>query len=533
MEQNENMVTLFERLNDLKDLLRHCDAISLHLPFNQENQHFVGEKEFTLMKNVFVIIVLALGLWLRFYHLSSPIADWHSFRQVDTVSVSRYFQEHGFDFLHPRYYDISSTQSGTENPQGFRMVEAPIYNTISLVFSNITHLNIEISSRLVSIAFSLGSGVLIYFFVLTTTSQFVPALISLFIFMVLPFNVYYSRTTLPEPTAVFFMILALYLFSNHLFSSAISLALAILVKPYTAIILFPTFLCLIFIHKSYFINYKSIIKLSAFTLVSLVPFILWRFWISQFPAGIPVSNWLLNNGVTTTFPAWFHGYNLAFLNKVIALRPHWWLWLFQDRIGNLILGTFGTIPLFLGTAYQRKHSQPTAISLILGIFFYFVIIAQGNIQHDYYQVLIIPSISILCGIGYFYIYQLVFNHRFLKITSIVIIFGLSTFFSFNRVKEYYKINNPNIVAIGAKARELLPQNSLVIAPYNGDTTLLYQTGFSGWPNEVYDIENKAKQYPEHPIYLVSANFDQYTNNLVAKYPAVSKDAGYIILKLSP
>jgi len=473
-------------------------------------------------KIILVVITLFLGLLFRLYKINSPIADWHSFRQVDTVAVTKIYSQNGFDWLHPRYFDVSSTQSGIDNPQGYRMVEAPIYNSISLAFGNVFHQNIELSSRLVSIFFSLGSGLLIFLFVLKTTSQFLPSLFSLFIFMVLPFNVYYSRTTLPEPTAVFLMMLSLYLFSKNIYASALALALSILVKPYTAIILLPTIL---FLNKK---NYKLIF----FGAISLLPFILWRLWISHFPEGIPVSNWLLNNGNTTTFPAWFHGYNLSFLNKLVALRPHWWYWLFADRLGNLILGIYGVIPLFLGLAYQRKHSQAISISLLLGIILYFLIIAQGNIQHDYYQVLIVPSLSIICSLGYFYIYQIIFKNYFLKISSLILIFALSTYFSYDKVKEYYKINNPNIITAGQKVDEITPKDSIIIAPYNGDTAFLYQTNRPGFPIEIYDFDKIKTEFPNRPIYFTSINFDDYTNKVIKQFPTIYKNPQFIILKIN-
>ena len=298
------------------------------------------------------------------------------------------------------------------------------------------------------------------------------------------------------------------------------MALSILVKPYTAIILFPTLLTLIFIYKSNLIFNKNLYKLFIFAVLSLLPFILWRLWISQFPEGIPVSNWLLNNGNTTTFPAWFHGYNLSFLNKLIALRPHWWYWLFQDRLGNLILGVYGIVPLFLGLAYRRHHTQPLAISLTVGIFLYFIIIAQGNIQHDYYQILIIPSLSILCGLGYFYIYEIIFKNYFLKIFSIFFIFTLSTFLSYQKVIEYYKIN------------EITPKDSIIIAPYNGDTALLYHTNRPGFPIQVYDFDSIKSQFPNKPIYFVSLNYNDYTNKIIKQFPTIYRDSQFIILEIS-
>ena len=73
----------------------------------------------------------------------------------------------------------------------------------------------------------------------------------------------------------------------------------------------------------------------------------------------------------------------------------------------------------------------------------------------------------------------------------------------------------------------------MIAPYNGDTAFLYQTGHQGWPTEIYDIPSQIKKFPNNPIYFVSVNYDQYTNTLMSQYPVVYKTPDYIILKLSP
>jgi 4-amino-4-deoxy-L-arabinose transferase-like glycosyltransferase len=485
------------------------------------------------MKKLPVIIILTIGFLLRLYRINEPIADWHSHRQADTAAVTQIYNDEGFDFFHPRYFDISSTQSGVENPHGYRMVEAPIYNAISLFFGKIFGLNITLASRLVSILFSLGSGWLIYLIVVSLTSLPLAGLFSLAVFMFFPFNVYYSRVVLPEPSAAFFMLLSFYLFQKNLLLSGVALGISLLIKPYTGLIISPVYALLILAQPTKYLSKKNILFLSLFSIITLAPFGLWRLWISQFPEGIPSSNWLLNNGVTTTFPAWYHGYNLSFLNKLIAFRPHWWYWLFQERLGILILGIFGTIPLFLGLAFNKKHTQSVTLGLLLGILVYFVVIAQGNIQHDYYQTLIVPSLSIIVGIGYFYISQFLFNSIFAKSLAILTIFVLSTYFSLDQVKNYYKINNQNIVTSAQKARELLPTDSLIIAPNNGDTTLLFQTGHFGWPVEIYDIDSKINMYSPRPIYLLSLNYDKYTNDLMSKYPTVIKEPSYIILKLSP
>lgn len=486
----------------------------------------------TTIQKFSLIIFLSLGLIFRLYRLQTPVADWHSFRQADTASVANNFVKFGINLLIPTYHDLSNTQSGITNPRGYRMVELPIYNLLSTYFHIIFKSSVDVSSRLVSIIFSLGSAFLIFLICFQQTRLFLPSLLPLLVFLFLPFNIFYSRSILPEPTAVFFMLLSLYLFRFNIFFSALSLSLSILVKPYTAIIALPTII--LFSAQKYFksINLKTLFLLISFTAITLIPFYLWRQWIGQFPAGIPKSDWLLNNSDSTTFPNWFHGYNLTFLNKMIAFRPHWFYWLFKERLANLILGTFGIIPLFLGLVYKKYQTQKFSFTLWLGIFLYFIVIAQGNIQHDYYQVLIIPFISIITGFGLYYISTFLFSSRFFSIFSILIISIFSIYFSYDQVKGYYQINNPKIIQAGNTAKALLPSNSLIVAPYTGDTAFLYQTGFSGWPVEIYDIDTILSEHPDNPIFLISVNYDQYTNSLIPKYPVVTRNSDFIILKLS-
>jgi len=487
----------------------------------------------TALHKTTIIVTLLIGFIFRQYRLDSPVADWHSHRQADTASVSVNLSRNLNNFFVPTYHDLSDVQSGIDNPQGYRMVELPIYNLLSVIYHKVSGQNIDTSSRMVSIIFSLASALLIFLIALSHTKEFLPSYFSLLTFILLPYNIYYSRTILPEPVTVFFMLLCLYFFRYSAALSAVALSLSLLVKPYTAIIIFPALLWLSWQKYRFSINFKTILTLLLFSIISLTPFFLWRHWVANFPQGIPKNSWLLNDGTTTTFPNWFHGYDLTFLNKLVAFRPHWFYWLFKERLATLILGTFGIIPLFLGLAYKKKHTQIFSFTLIFGILLYFIIIAQGNIQHDYYQILIIPSLSMITGFGCYYLLRFVFTSKLLSFILLALIAIFSLYFSYDQIKGYYQINQPNIITAGSAAKKLLPANSLVVAPYTGDTAFLYQTGFNGWPIEIYDIDNLIKHFPDHPIYLVSVSFDKYTNSLVDRYPAIVRNSDYVILKLSP
>lgn len=52
---------LYAKKSEFKDLLGHCDVISLHLPFTPENRHFIGKKELSLMKKNSILINCSRG----------------------------------------------------------------------------------------------------------------------------------------------------------------------------------------------------------------------------------------------------------------------------------------------------------------------------------------------------------------------------------------------------------------------------------------------------------------------------------------
>src|SRR3990172_5502139 len=101
---------------------------------------------------VVLSIAFILGLLLRFYRIDNPVADWHSWRQADTSSVSRTYVSEGINLLYPRYHDISTTQTGIFDPKGYRFVELPLYNATHAFLSfSFPVISLEVWGRLVSI----------------------------------------------------------------------------------------------------------------------------------------------------------------------------------------------------------------------------------------------------------------------------------------------------------------------------------------------------------------------------------------------
>jgi hypothetical protein len=467
-------------------------------------------------------IICVLGGILRLYQINNPIADWHSWRQADTAAVARNYLRFGMDLLRPKYDDLSNIQSGKDNPLGLRMVEFPIYQALAVgLYSIIPQISIEVALRGISILASIISigaiGILG-----KKISSTLAGLGAAFFFAVLPFSVYYGRTVLPEPLMVCFSLISLtlavmsvekklYTKYSMLLLSGLFAGLALLVKPFAIFLLFP--LPYLFV-LSLGINWRGACMSIVCGSIAVLPVVLWRYWIGQFPEGIASYTWLFNEG------------NIRF-------KGAWFYWLFAERLGKLILGYWG-ISFFVAGIIKKQHGKFHLLPLLLlsGMLLYFIIIARGNVQHDYYQILALPVLALFVGMGVHVFIRPPGGINRLFSSSMAIVIGLfSMAFSWYEIRGFYWINHPEIVEAGRAVDELVPQNAKVIAPYNGDTTFLYQTGRQGWPIG-FEIEKKIAQGATHYVTVDPTDENGEMKDLASRYTVLIRNEKFAIIDLT-
>ena len=378
--------------------------------------------------------------------------------------------------------------------------------------------SLEVWGRLLSIFCSLASLVVIFLLGRRFISP-LGGLMAAFFFAFIPYNIYFSRTILPEPMATMFGLFAILFFVYYidsgktakLYLSGLFLSLAILVKPFTVFYAFPmVYLALQkYSLKDLIRNSKLAISMLIFADIVLVPLLAWRAWMSNYPVGIPFFSW-------------------AFNGDGIRFRPAFWRWIFAERLGRLILGIWGVLPFSLGVLKVVKKNLFIQVFL-LGMLAYVSVIATANVRHDYYQIFVIPAVSLALASGAAYLIKTNEFSRLLSITvlgaSILLMLGMGAY----QVKEYYKINHPEIIEAGTALDEIAPKDALVVAPYNGDTAFLYQTGRWGWPAIDTSIENIIERGGD---YYVSVNQgDADTQAIIKKYKTVVKTDRYLIVDL--
>lgn len=478
-------------------------------------------------------LLLLGGFIVRLYRFDNPIADWHSWRQSDTAAVSRNFVEYGFDILHPKYEDISNVQTGIDNPQGYRFVEFPIYNVIqAALFKFVGILPLREWGRLITILASLSIALTLYLIMrkhIGTLAGFFVA----FFYTFIPFSIYYGRTILPDTSMIAASVAGIWFFDKwieasvkrkaesvkkhstsgmttfYFILSIFFTALALLLKPYA---LFFTFPMIYLAWEKFGFAFLKKWQLWLYFIISVLPLVLWRYWITQYPEGVPASMWLLNgNG--------------------IRFRPSFFWWLGYERFTKLISGYFGVL-LVVFAFFKMRNVKKYAFfyTLLLSSIVYMCVIATGNVQHDYYQILVMPSLAIFYGLGAYFLYthsDKPFHFNIYKIT-LVFITVLTLIFGWYYVKDYFDIDNPSIIAAGIAVDKLVPKNALIIAPYNGDTSLLYQTKRLGWPSFEHDPQTLVKMGAQ---YLVLPNPQPHDFVAFKQYTLIANTKEYAIWKL--
>ena len=454
-------------------------------------------------KDLFILFfILIIAFVFRLYRINSPLADFHSWRQVDTAAVSRNFVKNGINMFRPIYDDLSNVQSGFDNPNGYRMVEFPIYNAIvAVLYKMFPVFSLEIWGRLTSIIFSMIVISIIYYLLLKESSR-ASAIFASITYAIFPFFVFFSRVILPETTALAFTMAAIFFFYLNVehktkrfvsviyyLLSSILFACALLIKPTIIFYLLPI---LVLFYRKYKLSLIKKLDFYLYFLITFLPLIYWRIYIKNFPEGIPVSDWL------------FTSVNTSQGLKSIMFRPSFFRWIFFERINNLILGGYLTLFFVLGVISKQK--KYLLLSFLCSALAYIFVFQGGNLQHEYYQTLILPVLAIMIGLGVSFVFEHKKNFINPFFTSIFVfsIFIFSFYFSYYKVADYYQYSQ-ELVQEANIINSLTQPDDKIVTDRTGDTTLLYLANRRGAPSIFKDpMDLKKLGYK----YLITSNEGQ-------------------------
>lgn len=437
---------------------------------------------FIRIDTIVLAIILVIGFLLRLYKFDIPLAEYYSWRQVESANIGTIALQEG---------NVIETIAGTERKELY-FVEFPVYNSIFAFLDQVTpFFNLTIWGRLVSAFLSLAIIAVLYYLCLKEASR-TAAIAAAVFYAVFPFSVFFSRTILPETPALAFMFIGIWFFylfirSGNTLQSAlmyvlsiVMTSLAILTKPTVAIYSLP--LIVLFFRK-YEITFLQKPLFYLYWIAILIPFTIWMYMLG-FPLPLPSNTSLFNNIATPDG------------EENIFLSPLFFKTVFFQRINDTIMGGFMSFMLILGIISKQKkvflHTFGISALVSLAIF-------QGaHIQNAYYQLLLLPAIAIFVGLG---LSTLVHQskqwmHPALTYVTILFVAGLSWYFSYSIIKDYYTYSS-DLIRIARIINTLTSADDLIVTDRSGDPTLLYlanRRGSAKTENDLNDYKDQGYRY---------------------------------------
>ncbi len=377
-------------------------------------------------------------------------------------------------------------------------------------------LTIEVWSRLVTISSALVTSFFLYLIGKKYLGAGGGILVSFF-YLFIPYNIYFTRVILPDPFGAMCAVAALWFFivfidNNsviNLFLSGLLMSLALLIKPFYAFYLIPLIYLALDKYgiKSLLSDKRILWKFVAFSLIMLIPFVLWRFWEGRYPEGIPFFKWMFNG-------------------DRIRFKPAFWRWIFDERLGRLILGGWGLVLFAIGILRSKTYFIKF---FIFGMLLYVVVVASANVRHDYYQIVTIPAISLIVASGTCFLWNNLIFNRVVSRALVIFSIGIMLMVGWFQIRDNYNVNHPEIIEAGRAVDELTPKDSLVIAPYDGDTAFLYQTNRWGWPAIDDSVDNIIKRGAD---YYVSVNLGSADTKMIeSRFKIIKETSKYVIVDL--
>ncbi len=367
-------------------------------------------------KEILITILLFLIIFsMRLPYINNaPPESGDMWRQPDTESIARNFVNHRFNIFYPQFnYD------------------GPLPNYIQLEFQITTFLIAilykifgyhNFFARLVPTIFFIISVYYLFKLIKEIYSTKL-AWITIFVYSMLPLNLFYSRAIMPESAALCFFNGAFYYFHKWykteqklpLFLSGIFTALAISQKtPAIFIGLAMIFMCI----NKYNISFFKKWELWAFGLIALLPpyaYTKWSSTVAEFTFVSAIGRKHILPKFATSF------LTKEALNFYKMNLPRSFTVIF------LILAAIG---LFTMRKEAEKPLLYLSIAMLLEVIF-----IVSVIKFRYYLIFLAPVVAILAGKTLFYL----FSKEKLGLIFTVLLLVFASYNAFNLVKDDFKV----------------------------------------------------------------------------------------------
>jgi 4-amino-4-deoxy-L-arabinose transferase-like glycosyltransferase len=475
--------------------------------------------------------LLAVALAPRLVHLAAPPIGIHSWRQSDTAGVARNYFEGDYKFAFPQ---IDWGRPG----QGYVETEFPIFPFTSALGYGLIGGVQEWIPRLLAVFASLVGLFFLHRLIAEEIDERTAHWAAL-LFAVLPLNIYYSRTIMPEAWMLASGIAGIYFFARWSRCESGERGELDLVLSW------------------FFITLSCLMKLPMLHIGLPLLYLAWR----RHRLGLfgKASVWLYGVSVLSCVALWYlhawwirQSYGLSFgiggsgkwadLSPLLTLKFYETVLLEHIAKGHLtLLG----VPLVIAGIFMRRGEYKSGLLLFdvwaIAFCVFLAIAAVGNIQHEYYQMPMIPVVCLYMARA------LAQGPRWTRFGAIVLLAGVMLIGA-NKLRQYWSLEDPTAsrqVRLAELVQERTPPDDLVIVA-NGDAswdpTLLYLSHRKGWADHPRWMppEQLASRISHGARWLIGRHGDlqrpddlAWLQQQLARWPVVFDDGEVFILELAP
>ena len=476
-------------------------------------------KAYTILKSnwrfiIFLLVSMVLSAFPRnnfMHHISS---NW---RSSQTLLTSFWFQKEGISLFH--------SQLPIYGPSWEVPFELPVYQAISVMFSNITHLNLTASSRVVSVASFYVSAIFLLLLCLELLNNKTLSSIIFLLYIWLPYNIRFSTEILIDYLSVALALGYLFWIKKFLDSprNIILFSLAIIfgclgatIKITTMVITITPaiFIALDGIHmwgiewedmispKKIFVKIgKQKLPFSLLTAIAILPVLSEEVW-TKFTDGIKQNN---------IFTAWLTTGNLnGWVFGTLDMKTNFTNWLnWLMKINNyfflggilLVFLIFGIVLLYKMPLKSRFFFGTALVGTLLTIFIFF-----NLYLHEYYYIAVSSYLSILIGFGVYCTVKFLLPHKiwWIVISAIfsffILLAGIAQYKGFQaEVQAEINYENASVIPLAKKVTAITPENNYIIS---------FQS--SWWPDFILYTQRKG-------LIMSPREYGKYSCDLVNKY----------------
>lgn len=347
--------------------------MDINLKTNSNKNEILYNKS-GLLYGISFVVILLIGLAIRFYDLTEAPLDFHPTRQLFSAIKARGMYYEKLDTA-PAWQKEFAVEQWKK--QGF--IEPPVMERMSAALYHLVGYEALWIPRVLSIIFWTIGGIFLFLTARLMIDRNA-AIFAFMLFMITPYTAIASRAFQPDPLMVSLMIIGLWglvrwinqeNFLNAIIAGLFA-GLAIFIK---SVVIFPialTFSAVIIYKKKSFTSILKNKSIWLMGLLSILPYI-----------GYMLYGLVINGALTSEFSLRF--FPQLWIDPVFWLR---WNEMITAVVGNVFfLASIIGILLFHKTIHRIFLS-----TLFLGYFIYGLTLSYHISTHDYYQLPLVPIV---------------------------------------------------------------------------------------------------------------------------------------------